>query len=356
MGSTHAITEVTGGGFKADARHVDWAVKSKVLCEGLGRWGWFLARAVTGRPGAPRARASFLAQGYSTATGGSVAPGASGSSESRGRRRSVRRSARTSEAFSRRPGRRCANGTARKFQVSGTTGPRELLRVLYEGAAVALPARRRRPASASRRGLAPPGGGGVRSRRAGLQKPRGGRGGHRSRGLRPRPRRADRRPRPPPRPRREVPGHGDGLRAVGADGRGEPSAAEAAYLYVTKTCKLPVRLRGAHGPVDRENRVQVLARAMRRPRTPIAPFSHVNPDSAANEVRKLSADVQGRHSRGYVQHVDARSPFAKLDPHGFDAQVEALIETLGKAYPQMRCYRPSIPPLCGRSWSIWSTD
>lgn len=110
-------------------------------------------------------------------------------------------------------------------------------------------------------------------------------------------------------------------------------AAEAAYLYVTKTCKLPFDYAERTGLVDRENRVQVLARAMRRPRTPIAPFSHVNPDSAANEVRKLSADVQDAILAEYVQHVDARSPFAKLDPHGFDAQVEALIETLGKGVP-----------------------
>lgn len=141
MGSTHAITEVTGGGFKADARHVDWAVKSKVLCEGLGRWG--VVPRKSGHEVAPELphelvrhfwRGVLDGDGWVCRSGRKWFVGITGSAALcqafgayvRGVLPETRAEVR-------------ANGTARKFQVSGTTGPRELLRVLYEGAAVALP-------------------------------------------------------------------------------------------------------------------------------------------------------------------------------------------------------------------------
>lgn len=110
-------------------------------------------------------------------------------------------------------------------------------------------------------------------------------------------------------------------------------AEERAYAFVTKTCKLPQAHAERIGLYDREQRVQILAVALRRPETPTVPFANMDLARAANEVRRLSSDVQDALFQEYVLHFNDRSPFAHLDATGLDAQVEALIECLGKGEP-----------------------
>lgn len=110
------------------------------------------------------------------------------------------------------------------------------------------------------------------------------------------------------------------------------AATVAAHTYCTVTRKLPLELAERLGMLQSENRVRLLQAAMRRPEAPAFPFASPG-DLGANEVRRLTPDVQDALMVEYLQHLDARSPLRRLQSDGLNAHVEELVTELGKGVP-----------------------
>ena len=92
--------------------------------------------------------------------------------------------------------------------------------------------------------------------------------------------------------------------------------------------KVPMELADQAGLVQMELRVQTLTLAMRHPDKPQVPFA-----VDANEVRRLTPDLQDALHNEYVIWLDERSPLRKIDPAGIDQNMEALMMALGKGVP-----------------------
>lgn len=106
------------------------------------------------------------------------------------------------------------------------------------------------------------------------------------------------------------------------------AAVEDATSTTVRTRKLTLELARSFGLFDQEVRVQTLLRAMRHPDAPALPFA-----ASADEVRKLSNDVQDALMAAYLEWLDERSPLKKLNPDQLDAQIDALCAALGKGEP-----------------------
>lgn len=105
-----------------------------------------------------------------------------------------------------------------------------------------------------------------------------------------------------------------------------------AHHYCTVTRKLPREVAERLGMIDAESRVRLLLAAMRRPEQPEFPFASPG-ELGANEVRRLSVDVQDALMVEYVHHLDARSPLRRLEADGLNAHIEELVIELGKGVP-----------------------
>ena len=129
------------------------------------------------------------------------------------------------------------------------------------------------------------------------------------------------------------PGHEVALWALTDD---ETRRAEESALRFFKTIQqMPIEHAKECGLYGREQRVQILTRAMRHPEPGKAalPFAGSEDDSGANKVRKLLPDVQDAVFMEYITHLEDRSPLRKLDPNGLDAHIDALVDALGKGEP-----------------------
>lgn len=90
---------------------------------------------------------------------------------------------------------------------------------------------------------------------------------------------------------------------------------------------IPVEQADKAGLIQQELRVQTLAQCMRHPDQPAFAFG------SANDVRRMTSDLQDALHLEYVQWLDERSPLRKLDPAQLDAHIDALVEALGKDEP-----------------------
>lgn len=110
------------------------------------------------------------------------------------------------------------------------------------------------------------------------------------------------------------------------------SAALAAHNYCVVTRKMTVEVAERLGILASENRVRILLAAMRRPEAPSFPLASPG-EVGANEVRRLTPDVQDALMIEYLRHLDARSPLRRLQADGLNDHVEELVTELGKGVP-----------------------